>query len=163
MEGMDDIVREFLVESYENLDQLDRDLVALESEPGSRPLLSSIFRTIHTIKGTSGFLAFARLERLTHVGENLLVELRDGSRSMDHATTDVLLRLVDTVRELLAAIEADGTEGAVDVEDAIADILAVQERAPGAPEAAAPQPEPAAQAEPEGMPEPEQKPEAEAP
>lgn len=147
MEGMDDIVREFLVESYENLDQLDRDLVALESEPGSRPLLSSIFRTIHTIKGTSGFLAFARLERLTHVGENLLVELRDGSRSMDHATTDVLLRLVDTVRVLLAAIEADGTEGAVDVDDAIAAILAVQERVPGAPEAAAePQPEPAAEA-----------------
>jgi two-component system chemotaxis sensor kinase CheA len=147
MEGMDDIVREFLVESYENLDQLDRDLVALESEPGSRPLLSSIFRTIHTIKGTSGFLAFARLERLTHVGENLLVELRDGSRSMDHATTDVLLRLVDTVRELLGAIEADGTEGAVDVDDAIADILAVQERAPGAPEAAA-EPQPAPPAEP---------------
>jgi two-component system chemotaxis sensor kinase CheA len=154
MEGMDDIVREFLVESYENLDQLDRDLVALESEPGSRPLLSSIFRTIHTIKGTSGFLAFARLERLTHVGENLLVELRDGSRSMDHATTDVLLRLVDTVRELLAAIEADGTEGAVDVDDAIAAILAVQERAPGAPEAPA-APEPAPQPDPAAEPEPE--------
>jgi two-component system chemotaxis sensor kinase CheA len=155
MEGMDDIVREFLVESHENLDQLDRDLVALESEPGSRPLLSSIFRTIHTIKGTSGFLAFGRLERLTHVGENLLVELRDGSRSMDHATTDVLLRLVDTVRELLTAIEADGTEGAVDVDDAIAAILAVQERAPQPPE-------PAAQAATEARPEPEPEPEASA-
>jgi two-component system chemotaxis sensor kinase CheA len=56
------------VESHENLDQLDRDLVELEQHPGSRELLSSIFRTIHTIKGTSGFLAFGRLERLTHVG-----------------------------------------------------------------------------------------------
>ena len=63
MEDVDEIVREFLVESYENLDQLDRDLVALEESPGSRPLLSSVFRTIHTIKGTSGFLAFGRLER----------------------------------------------------------------------------------------------------
>ena len=72
---MDDdaeIVAEFLVESHENLDQLDRDLVELERTPDSRELLSSIFRTIHTIKGTSGFLAFNRLEALTHVGENLL-------------------------------------------------------------------------------------------
>ena len=62
---MDEIVQEFLVESLENLDQLDRDLVALEQEPDSRELLSGIFRTIHTIKGTSGFLAFGRLEAVT--------------------------------------------------------------------------------------------------
>ena len=62
MDELGDIVQEFLVESHENLDQLDRDLVALEQQPGSRELLSSIFRTIHTIKGTSGFLAFNRLE-----------------------------------------------------------------------------------------------------
>ena len=78
MDGLDDIVEEFLVESHENLDQLDADLVALEQEPNSRERLSSIFRTIHTIKGTSGFLAFHRLEQLTHVGENLLSRLRDG-------------------------------------------------------------------------------------
>ena len=60
---MDEIVHEFLVESHENLDQLDQDLVALEQEPDSRPLLGSVFRTIHTIKGTSGFLAFR------HAGE----------------------------------------------------------------------------------------------
>ena len=69
MEGMGEIVHEFLMESHENLDQLDRDLVALEQQPGSRELLPRIFRTIHTIKGTSGFLAFARLEALTHAGE----------------------------------------------------------------------------------------------
>ncbi len=87
MEDLDDIVHEFLVESHENLDQLDSDLVALEGSPGSRELLSSVFRTIHTIKGTSGFLAFSRLESLTHVGESLLVELRDGppvDGSADH-------------------------------------------------------------------------------
>ena len=78
MEAIDEIVSEFLVESHENLDQLDRDLLALEQNPGSRELLASVFRTIHTIKGTSGFLAFHKLEKLTHVGENLLSRLRDG-------------------------------------------------------------------------------------
>ena len=61
MDDTDEIVQEFLVESHENLDQLDRDLVELEQRPGDRALLSSIFRAIHTIKGTSGFLAFHRL------------------------------------------------------------------------------------------------------
>src|SRR5690554_5544234 len=107
MDDVDEIVREFLVESSENLDQLDRDLVALEEQPGSRPLLSSIFRTIHTIKGTSGFLAFGRLERLTHAGESLLVELRDGRRTMDQRTTDVLLAMLDRVRDIMTAIERD--------------------------------------------------------
>jgi two-component system chemotaxis sensor kinase CheA len=129
---MDEIVREFLVESHENLDQLDQDLVALESTPGSHELLSSIFRTIHTIKGTSGFLAFARLEQVTHAGESLLVDLRDGRRLMDQATTDVLLRLVDTVRDILAAIDHDGTEGLVVVEDVIAAVVEVQHQVPTA-------------------------------
>jgi two-component system chemotaxis sensor kinase CheA len=115
VDEIDEIVQEFLVESHENLDQLDRDLVALEREPDSRDLLGSIFRTIHTIKGTSGFLAFGNLESVTHVGENLLARLRDGKMSMTPQTTDVLLAMVDTVRELLAAIEAQGTEGSVDV------------------------------------------------
>ncbi|WP_242448460.1 chemotaxis protein CheA [Cellulomonas sp. WB94] len=128
---MDEIVREFLVESHENLDQLDQDLVALESTPGSRELLSSIFRTIHTIKGTSGFLAFSRLEQVTHVGESLLVDLRDGRRSMDQSTTDVLLRLVDIVRDILAAIDLDGTEGEVVVDEVMAAIVRVQEQVPG--------------------------------
>src|SRR5215217_1502452 len=105
VEGLDDIVEEFLVESHENLDQLDQDLVALEADPGSRDLLSSIFRTIHTIKGTSGFLAFNRLEKVTHVGESLLARLRDGAQSMTPETTDALLRMVDVVRDLLSIIE----------------------------------------------------------
>ena len=141
MDDVDEIVREFLVESLENLDQLDRDLVALEEDPGSRPLLSSVFRTIHTIKGTSGFLAFARLERLTHVGESLLAELRDGRRSMDQRTTDVLLAMVDRVRDVLAAVDRDGTEGDVPIDDVVAALEAVL--AGGSePEVAAPAPAP---------------------
>lgn len=139
MDDNEDIVREFLVESYENLDQLDRDLVELEGEPGSRPLLSSIFRTVHTIKGTSGFLGFGRLERVTHVGESLLVELRDGKREMDQRTTDVLLSITDTVRAILGAVEQDGTEGEVDVDEVVAAVEALRSgQAPAAPVAAAP-------------------------
>ena len=127
MEEIDEIVQEFLVESHENLDQLDRDLVALEREPDSRELLGSIFRTIHTIKGTSGFLAFGKLESVTHVGENLLARLRDGKMSMNPQTTDVLLAMVDTVRDLLATIEHSGGEGDVDVSGVVARITAILE------------------------------------
>ena len=121
---MDDdaeIVAEFLVESHENLDQLDRDLVELERTPDSRELLSSIFRTIHTIKGTSGFLAFNRLEALTHVGENLLSRLRDGKMVMTTHTAGALLTMVDTVRALREAIEhgAGDADPGVDVESVV--------------------------------------------
>ena len=74
----DEAIKEFLVESYENLDQLDRDFVALEQTPDDRARLGSVFRTIHTIKGTCGFFGFGKLESLTHVGENLLSRLREG-------------------------------------------------------------------------------------
>lgn len=127
MDEIDEIVQEFLVESHENLDQLDRDLVALEREPGSRDLLGSIFRTIHTIKGTSGFLAFGKLESVTHVGENLLARLRDGKMSMTPQTTDVLLAMVDTVRDLLSAIEEHGGEGDAEVGPVVERISALLE------------------------------------
>lgn len=130
MDGMDEIVREFLIESNENLDQLDQDLVALESEPGSRELLSSVFRTIHTIKGTSGFLALSNLEAVAHVGENLLVELRDGKRDMDKQTADVLLMMVDTIRALLTQLEETGTEAGLDTTDTVAAIQATLDNKP---------------------------------
>ncbi|HEY0126874.1 MAG TPA: chemotaxis protein CheA [Blastococcus sp.] len=132
MDGLDDIVEEFLVESHENLDQLDTDLVALEQDPNSRERLSSIFRTIHTIKGTSGFLAFNRLEEVTHIGENMLSRLRDGELDLTPTRTSVLLQMVDTVRSLLASIEASGGEGAVEVGGVVAAITAAMDDAPAA-------------------------------
>src|SRR2546423_12000996 len=110
MDEMDEVVAEFLVESYENLDRLDRELVDLEQNP-SADKLAGIFRTIHTIKGTSGFLGYGKLESITHVGENLLSRLRDGELALDADITSGLLALVDGVRRILAAVEADGTEG----------------------------------------------------
>lgn len=92
MSDLDDIVKEFLVESYENLDRLDRDLVALEKNPDDGEILKSIFRTIHTIKGTSGFLAFNQLGAVAHAGENLLVvagrATRAGWRNHDRTAGD---------------------------------------------------------------------------
>ncbi|MCL2543273.1 MAG: chemotaxis protein CheA [Nocardioidaceae bacterium] len=121
-----EIIAEFLVESHENLDQLDRDLVGLEQQPGSRELLSSIFRTIHTIKGTSGFLAFGRLEQLAHVGETLLSRLRDGEEQMTPAIAESLLLMVDTTRALLEVIERTGTDADPSVE--VAPVVEVIER-----------------------------------
>jgi two-component system chemotaxis sensor kinase CheA len=75
-------IREFLVESYENLTRLDQDLVELEKRPQDVALLGNIFRTIHTIKGACGFLAFSTLESITHQAESLLSQLREGKRSL---------------------------------------------------------------------------------
>jgi two-component system chemotaxis sensor kinase CheA len=122
---MDEIVQEFLVECAENLDQLDRDLAALETEPGSRELLSSTFRTVHTIKGTSGSLGFPCLEELAHVGENLLTLLRDGELDPTPERVGALLRMGDVMRGLLHTIEVVGTERGVDLGDVVADLTAV--------------------------------------
>ena len=108
---MDEIVKEFLIESYENLDKLDRALVELEKDPTHRPSLDSVFRTIHTIKGTCGFLGFGKLERVAHVGENLLSQMREGKMVLNEEITSALLAMVDAVRAVLAVIESTGAEG----------------------------------------------------
>ena len=119
MDDMSSIIGEFLTESYENLDQLDQHLVDLEANPGEKDLLASIFRTIHTIKGTCGFLGFSKLESVAHVGENLLSKLRDGDLTMTPDIAHSLLAMVDAVREILASIEKDRTEGDVDYSDLV--------------------------------------------
>src|SRR5919112_2797651 len=130
------------MESHENLDQIDRDLVDLEQEPNSRDLISRIFRAIHTIKGTSGFLAFGRLETLAHAGESLLSRLRDGVQPVTPDTITTLLATIDGVRSLLAEIERTGTEGDIDVDSIISSVHA-QMQVEAAPAAEAPA-EPAA-------------------
>ncbi len=157
MEAIDEIVAEFLVESHENLDQLDRDLLALEQNPNSRELLASVFRTIHTIKGTSGFLAFHRLEKLTHVGENLLSRLRDGRIALTDERSSALLRMVDAVRSLLTDIEHSGLEGEVDHTELLGQLAAMLEDGGAPAPTPAEAPAPAAEA-----PAPDEAPAAEA-
>jgi two-component system, chemotaxis family, sensor kinase CheA len=106
-----EIVREFLVESHENLSRLDQDLVELEKQPKNAALLASIFRTIHTIKGTCGFFGFSTLERITHQAENLLSQLRDGERELSPILVSLILETVDATRTVLASIEKSGEEG----------------------------------------------------
>ncbi len=106
-----DVIREFLVESHENLARLDQDLVELEKQPKNRELLASIFRTIHTIKGTCGFLAFSTLEAITHQAETLLCQLREGQRELSPALITLILATVDATRKVLGSIEATGEEG----------------------------------------------------
>src|SRR3984957_16379755 len=108
------IVQDFLVESHENLDRLDRELVGLEKNPKDKDALAGVFRTIHTIKGTCGFLGFNKLEKVAHVGENLLTRLRDGQLTLNPACTTALLSMVDAVRQMLKEIESTGQDGEID-------------------------------------------------
>ncbi len=124
-EDMSEIIAEFLVESRENLDRLDEEFVTLEQDPTSAELLGSIFRTVHTIKGTAAFLDFSRLEQLTHAGENLLSLLRDGAMSLDSTLTTVLLQMVDRVRAILDVVEAEGTDAGMDVAEMSARLIAL--------------------------------------
>ena len=159
---MDDIVKDFLIESNENLDRLDRELVKLESDPSSKELLASIFRTIHTIKGSCGFLGFARLEKLAHAGESLLSRLRDGKLTLSEDLTSALLATVDAIRQMLAAIEASGQDGEQDYASLIDRLARLQGEAEpqhdgptlaGASEKAASTPTPAPETSQEKIPE----------
>ena len=108
---MDELTREFLIESQEGLDRMERCLTDLEERPKDAALLGDIFRSVHTIKGTTGFLGFKRLESLAHAGENLLGLLRDGKLVADRPLITGLLQLLDGLRSILKSIETEASEG----------------------------------------------------
>jgi two-component system chemotaxis sensor kinase CheA len=108
---MDELTREFLIESQEGLDRMERCMTDLEVRPQDAELLGEIFRSVHTIKGTTGFLGFKRLEKLAHSGENLLGLLRDGKLTVNEPLITGLLKLLDGLRSILKAIETEGGEG----------------------------------------------------
>src|SRR5580698_6408353 len=107
---MDELTREFLIESQEGLDRMERCLTDLEERPQDNDLIGDIFRSVHTIKGTTGFLGFKRLEKLAHAGENLLGLLRDGKLSANQAIITGLLQLMDALRGILRIIETHNHE-----------------------------------------------------
>ena len=111
---MNEIVREFLLETHENLAQLDLDLVTLEKEPTERETLARVFRTLHTVKGTAGFLGLPKLQTVSHAAENLLSRLRAGELAFQGDIASTLLTVVDAVRAMLASIEATENEGSVE-------------------------------------------------
>src|ERR1700676_2130892 len=111
---MDAIIKEFIAETRETLERLDCDLVELEKDPIAKEHLASIFRTIHSIKGATGFLGFSKLGAVAHVGEGLLSRLRDGVLIIHPQITSALLALVDYIRQILSNIEQTGVEGDTD-------------------------------------------------
>jgi two-component system chemotaxis sensor kinase CheA len=106
-----DLIREFLIESNENLGRLDQEIVELEKDPGNRELVASIFRTIHTIKGTCGFLGFDKLTGVTHSAETILSQLREGKRKATNSLISIILEAVDATKEILDVIERTAVEG----------------------------------------------------
>jgi two-component system chemotaxis sensor kinase CheA len=109
--ALDELTREFLIESQEGLDRMERCLTELEERPKDASLIGDIFRSVHTIKGTTGFLGFKRLEKLAHAGENLLGLLREGKLVADGPAITGLLKLMDGLRSILKTIEAESSEG----------------------------------------------------
>jgi two-component system chemotaxis sensor kinase CheA len=106
---MDDLLREFLTETSESLDTVDNQLVKFEQEPNNAKILDNIFRLVHTIKGTCGFLGLPRLEALAHAGETLMSKFRDGMPVTAGAVT-VILASIDRIKEILAGLEATEAE-----------------------------------------------------
>ncbi len=106
---MDDLLREFLTETSESLDTVDNQLVKFEQEPNNAKILDNIFRLVHTIKGTCGFLGLPRLEALAHAGETLMGKFRDGMPVTAEAVT-LILSSIDRIKEILGGLEATEAE-----------------------------------------------------
>jgi two-component system chemotaxis sensor kinase CheA len=139
---MDDLLAEFLTETNESLAELDLALVKLERTPDDKGTLSLIFRMVHTIKGTCGFLGLPRLEHVAHAGENVLGRVRDGELTVTAGVITLVLSALDRIKEIVAALGATGVEPPGDDEALITALnkVAAGEPAPepsGAPPAAA--------------------------
>ncbi len=124
---MDELLTEFLTESSENIAALDQDMVTLEQNPDNPDLLSRIFRTMHTIKGTCGFIGLPRLEHVAHAGENVLGRIRDGAIPVTPAVVTLILECFDQIKMILAALEATEKEPDGDDADLIARLEAAAE------------------------------------
>src|SRR5271165_4485141 len=151
---MDDLLREFLTETSESLDTVDNQLVKFEQEPNNAKILDNIFRLVHTIKGTCGFLGLPRLEALAHAGETLMGKFRDGMPVRAEAVT-VILSSIDRIKEILGGLEAIEAEPEGNDRDLIDQLeaMVVQGMAAMSAGAAAPAPvEAAAPAAPEPAP-----------
>lgn len=119
MDEFEEILQDFLIESFELIEQLDQDLVELESHPDDLDLLNRIFRVAHTIKGASSFLNFDVLTHLTHHMENLLNMARHGDLVIDPNVMDVILESIDLMKALLVRIRDSGEDSGLDVADCV--------------------------------------------
>lgn len=132
---MDDLLREFLTETNESLDVVDVELVRFEQDPNNAAILGNIFRLVHTIKGTCGFLGLPRLEALAHAAETLMGKYRDGSPVTGQGVTMILFT-IDRLKEILGDLEGAGAEPEGDDGDLISQLEAMSIAADAAPAAA---------------------------
>src|SRR6266481_2728888 len=133
---MDDLLREFLTETNESLDTVDNQLVRFEQDPNNAKILDNIFRLVHTIKGTCGFLGLPRLEALAHAGETLMGKFRDGMPVTSEAVS-LILSSIDRIKEILAGLEATEAEPEGTDEDLIDKLEAMVEQGTAAMAASA--------------------------
>ena len=124
---MDDLLREFLTETSESLDTVDNQLVKFEQDPNNARILDNIFRLVHTIKGTCGFLGLPRLEALAHAGETLMGKFRDGMPVKAEAVS-LILASIDRIKEILAGLEATEAEPEGTDQDLIVQLQELVER-----------------------------------
>src|SRR6202047_4745360 len=134
--SMDDLLREFLTETNESLDTVDNQLVRFEQDPNNAKILDNIFRLVHTIKGTCGFLGLPRLEALAHAAETLMGKFRDGMPVTGGAVT-LILSTIDRIKEILDDLERNEQEAEGKDDDLIRELeRMVLDAASGAPAAA---------------------------
>jgi two-component system chemotaxis sensor kinase CheA len=126
--GMDDLLQEFLSETGENIDTVDRELVRFEQEPNNREILRNIFRLVHTVKGTCGFIGLPRLEALTHAAESVIGQFRDGATVSAIAVT-AILETIDCIKEILAELAEKGQEPIGNDEVLITELMALADQA----------------------------------
>jgi two-component system chemotaxis sensor kinase CheA len=136
---MEDLLTDFLTETLESLGVLDNALVKLELAPDDKPTLASVFRCVHTIKGTCGFLGLTRLEKVGHAAENVLGKYRDGALSVTPASITLILRALDAIKLIVDGLRLTGQEPEGDDSAIISELNAVAEGRMPAP-AAAPAP-----------------------
>ncbi|MCI6298131.1 MAG: response regulator [Campylobacter sp.] len=146
MDDMQELLEDFLVESFELIEQIDHDLVELESNPDDLELLNRIFRVAHTVKGSSSFLNFDTLTKLTHHMEDVLNKARHGELKITADVMDVVLKSVDMMKGLLVSIRDNGNDSSsgIDISQICPQLTAISE---GQSPAATPAPEPAAAAD----------------
>jgi len=120
---MDDLLSEFLTETSESLDTIDTELVRFESQPNDKDTLNNIFRLVHTIKGTCGFLGLPRLEAVAHAGETLLGKFRDGALPVTPKAVTLVLESIDQIKALLTHLEGYAAEPDGNDEELIARLV----------------------------------------
>src|SRR4051794_13523793 len=137
---MDELLRDFLTETNESIDVVDVELVRFEQEPNNAQILSRIFRLVHTIKGTCGFLNLPRLEALTHAAEALIGNFRDGA-PVTGESVSLILATIDRIKVLLDELESNQAEQAGDDRDLIDELARAAAQVSGSAPAASPKAE----------------------